>query len=237
MRVARACFAVVTAFVLAFVLWLVVLCTAPFDRRRDFVNQIGRLWFRWWKLTLGFKVQVRGEENIRSGGPFLFVGNHASYLDVIALFTDFPVTMRFLAKKTLIYVPFFGLGLLSLDHVYINRRRKDHHQQALAGMAKRARDGKHLFIFPTGRRVPDGQIGEWKKGSFVLATQLQVPVVPVAITGSAKLFGIGHWLPRPGLITIHIGRPIPTAGMTYDDRDRLLQAARAQVEEMLHVAA
>jgi 1-acyl-sn-glycerol-3-phosphate acyltransferase len=237
MRAARLVLAVVTALVLAIILYAVVLCIAPFDKQRNFVNRIGRIWTGAWKLILGVKVRVLGAENIKEGGPFLFVSNHTSYLDVLALYDDFPAPLRFLAKKTLIWAPVFGLAFYTLDHVYIDRGRKADRDQALGALAQRARQGKNIFIFPGGRRAADGRLGEWKKGAFVLATQLHIPVTPVAISGSAALHGIGDILPRPGLITIRIGRPIPTAGLTFDDRDRLLSLAREQVREMLDGAA
>jgi 1-acyl-sn-glycerol-3-phosphate acyltransferase len=88
-------------------------------------------------------------------------------------------------------------------------------------------------MFPSGKRAEDGRLGEWKKGAFVLAAELQVPILPIGIIGSQRLHGIGDWFPRPGWITLHIGRPIATTGATYADRDRLLQQARQAVEELL----
>jgi 1-acyl-sn-glycerol-3-phosphate acyltransferase len=233
MRVVRFFVAVVAAFLWSFVVWLLVLVTAPFDRRRNAVNGLGRLWTGLWKIILGVKVRVSGGENVRDGGPFLFVSNHASYLDVLALYDDFPVPVRFLAKKTLVWVPVFGLAFYTLDHVYIDRRRKDQYKESFEQLAKKIRAGKNVFIFPGGRRAADGRIGEWKKGAFVLAVQLKVPLVPVGIIGSARLHGIGDLAPRPGTIHIRIGQPIPTAGATYDDRERLLLQTRQAVEELI----
>jgi 1-acyl-sn-glycerol-3-phosphate acyltransferase len=233
MRVVRFAVAIVAAFIWSLFLWTAILIVAPFDPVRNRVNAIGRLWTGLWKLILGIKVRVFGAENVRTGGPYLCVSNHASYLDVLALYDDFPAPLRFLAKKTLIWTPVFGLCFYSLDHVYIDRKKKMSHKDSFAALAKKVSEGKNIFIFPGGRRAADGRMGEWKKGAFVLAAQLQIPIVPIGIVGSARLHGIGDLAPRPGTIEIRIGKPIPTAGATYEDRNRLLTQTWRAVEELI----
>ena len=174
----------------------------------------------------------RGGSNIEHGGPFLFVSNHASYLDVLALYHDFPLMPRFWPKK-----PHLGAHLrhrfFTLDHVYIDRRPGKTQTRQPARPGRQNDQGKSVFIFPGGKRAPDGRIGEWKKGAFVMAIELGLPVVPVGICGSAALHGIGDLAVRPGAIDIRIGRPIATAGLTYENRDELLKKTRSAVEALL----
>lgn len=234
MRVLRSVVALLVAFVLlAPAMYLVVLVMAPFDRKRTAVNSFSRLWTGAWKWILGIKVRVLGKENLVDDGPFIVVANHNSYLDFLVLYHDFPKQLRFLAKKTLIWVPVFGIAFYTLDHVYISRKNKAGHRKSLAALAAKIAEGKSIFIFPQGRRAPAGSLGEWKKGAFVMATELHVPLLPVAIEGSAALHGIGDLFPRPGTITIRIGKPISTKNTSYDDRDRLLATTREAVAKML----
>jgi len=239
MRGLRFGLAILVALVWAVPLWCCALIAAPFDKRRDWVNlRIGRLWTAVWKWILGVRVRVEGAENIRDGGPFLIVSNHTSYLDVLAVYHDFPLMPRFLAKKTLIWVPVFGVAFFTLDHVYIDRRKKDRQLASLEALGAKTKQGKSIFIFPGGKRAADRRLGEWKKGAFVMAAQLGLPIVPVAILGSADLHGIGDIAVTPGTITIRIGRPLPTAGTTYEHRDELLARTRVAVEELLdHVTS
>lgn len=233
MRVLRFVLAIVVAFFWAIPLWCCALVAAPFDKRRDWVNlKIGRLWTGAWKWVLGIRVRVEGERNIREGGPFLFIANHASYLDALALYDDFPIMPRFLAKKNLIWVPIFGIAFFTLDHVYIERRKSKRQLDSIRALAAKTKRGKSVFIFPGGKRAPDGRLGEWKKGAFVMAIELGIPIVPVAIVGSAKLHGIGDVAVTPGTIEIRIGRPLPTTGLTYEHRNEMLQRARRAVEEL-----
>jgi len=237
MRFVRFFLAVIVLFTLAFFLYFLMLLVTPFDPDRTKRLGITRFWTRLWQSALGIASEVTGAENINEGGPFIFASNHISYLDFMVLNSDFPVFLCFLGKKTLMWVPFFGLGFPLAGHVYIDRRNPESRLKSLDKMAERGRKGQHLLIFPGGKRAADGIIGEWKKGVFVLAIQMQRPVVPVAIIGSARLHGIGDLAPRPGTIKIKIGRPISTAGMTYDDRVRLLEQTREAVREMINLAA
>ncbi|MDP8223539.1 MAG: lysophospholipid acyltransferase family protein [Candidatus Lernaella stagnicola] len=235
MRHLRLILALPIIFVSAVVLYSGVLVCAPFDRRRDWVNRVfGGAWFSIWKYMLGVHVRVEGRENIEPNRSYIFVANHTSYLDVMAIITDFPVVVRFLAMKTLVWIPIFGISLYTLDHVFIDHRKRATHRQSLDAIARKTDDGKSILIFPGGGRAPDGRLGEWKKGAFVIATQLHVPLVPVAISGSSRLHGIGDFGVRPGTITIRIGKPIATEGASYEDRNRFLAAARQAVEELLN---
>jgi 1-acyl-sn-glycerol-3-phosphate acyltransferase len=227
-------FSILVVALSATILYSCAFICAPFDRRRDFINRaFGGAWARTCQWTFGTTVKIEGEENLAGGGPFIFVSNHISYLDVMAIIGRFPVVVRFLAKKTLVWIPVFGISLYTLDHVFIDRHKKVTHKESMDAIAKKTKEGKSIWIFPGGKRAPDGRLGEWKKGAFVIATQLHVPIAPVAITGSAALHGIGDVTVRPGTITMRIGRPISTVGTTYEDRDELLRQTREAVEELI----
>jgi 1-acyl-sn-glycerol-3-phosphate acyltransferase len=81
-------------------------------------------------------------------------------------------------------------------------------------------------VFPEGTRSRDGRLLPFKKGPFVLAIAAQVPLIPVFVDGSFAILPKGAVHPRPGLVTVRIGRPIPTEGMTYEDRNELSRRCR-----------
>ena len=83
------------------------------------------------------------------------------------------------------------------------------------------RDGVSAAVFVEGTRSRDGSLQPFKKGAFVLAISLQVPCVPVYIAGARALMPRGGFVPRPGTVEVRIGEPIPTTGLTYEDRDAL----------------
>ena len=95
-------------------------------------------------------------------------------------------------------------------------------------------DGFSVIIFPEGTRSPDGALLPFKKGAFVAAIHLGVPVVPVVCKGTTRIMPKGKYLSiLPGEAEIVVLEPIPTTGMTYEDRDRLLEQVRGRIAEEL----
>ncbi len=234
MRLLRALVALPVIFISAFILLSCVYIIAPFDPRREASYYFGRAWIWLGAKMFGVRFAVEGAENVPRDGTGIFVANHTSYFDVHAVYSHLTVPVRFLAMKSLLKVPIFGISLYALGHIVIDQKaspEKQHKQ--IDRMHKLAEDGHFLAIYPGGGRAQNRRLGPWKKGAFVLAIRAQIPIIPVGISGAARVHGVGDVLPRPGLITIRIGRPISTLGMTYEDRDRLLQMARAEVEELI----
>ena len=87
-----------------------------------------------------------------------------------------------------------------------------------------------MIIFPEGTRSRDGKLLPFKKGAFVAAIHLGVPIVPVVCKGTTRIMPKGEYLSiLPGKVELVVLEPIATAGLTYDDRDRLRDTVRAQI--------
>lgn len=179
----------------------------------------------------GVKVEMEGLENLVE--PAVLVCNHVSWYDVFALVSHLPVDARFVGKQEIVKIPFFGPAWLASGHIPIDRsdRRKAIRSLERAGDALRAHGGV-VVMFPEGTRSPDGELRPFKKGAFMLALQLGVPVVPAAVVGGGKIMPKGSILVRPGTMTIRIGEPIPVQGMTADDRDVLVAKAHDAVRAL-----
>jgi len=121
-----------------------------------------------------------------------------------------------------------GAVLDSLGMVPIDRESS---ADAVAALNRVRAGGQSFVVFPEGRRSRDGRLGEFKKGAFVLAIRLGLPVVPVACRGTRRLMPRGSRLTViPGEIELVIERPIPTAGLRFEDRDALAAQAREAIE-------
>jgi 1-acyl-sn-glycerol-3-phosphate acyltransferase len=96
------------------------------------------------------------------------------------------------------------------------------------------RQGFSLVIFPEGTRSRSDAMGEFKKGSLRMATQTGLPIVPVSLSGSWRLFEEKGY-PQPWTVRFHVHAPILTAGMTKDEiaglNDRVERTIRAKVDE------
>ncbi|GEM_PF-245313 len=177
---------------------------------------IARYWARWTLLCSHVRIDVDGDDNIPAG-PAVYMANHASYYDVLAILGYMNVQFRWTVKKELYRIPLLNLAMKGAGYIMIDR---GHHARAMAAMkvaAEKIRSGTSVMIFPEGTRSEDGKIKyPFKKGGFHLAIQAGVPIVPIGITGSRPILPKGSFTVRPGRIYMSIGKPIFPQGKDVD---------------------
>ena len=202
-------------------------------RIRVFRNFAERATARWAATVLwGSRVDVSMDHPERLGTvrSQVLVSNHQSWFDVFALAAALPVPFSFVGKKELSRIPFLGHAWEKVGHVAIDRGDRQSALESLTSVDRQIRDGgRTIIMFPEGTRSPTGQLGRFKKGAFVMAIKAQVPVIPVSVSGSRRVMRKGSWKIRPGRVTIRVGHPIDTAGLTLKDRDRLMHEVREAV--------
>lgn len=191
----------------------------------------------WSSIVLwgaGVKPVIENAEELGRDRGQVLVSNHQSWFDVFTLAASLPVKFSFVGKKELSRVPFLGQAWEKVGHVAIDR---SDHRSALESLQKvdeQFRAGRTIIMFPEGTRSPTGELARFKKGAFVMAIKSQVPVVPVAVTGTRAIMEKGDWIIAPGTATIRVGRPISTEGLTLSDRNRLTREAHAAVAGLLN---
>jgi 1-acyl-sn-glycerol-3-phosphate acyltransferase len=184
---------------------------------------------RTLEWMLGVRVTITGREHVAAGGPFVYAPNHQSHLDILALLGHLPGAVRFAAKQELWRHPVVGAVMDSLGMVPIDRENST---EAIAALNRVRDEGQSFVVFPEGGRSRDGRLRAFKKGGFVLAIRLGLPIVPVVCRGTRRLMPRGSRLMViPGEIEIVIERPIPTTGLRFEDRDALAAQARAAIEK------
>jgi len=167
---------------------------------------------------LGARLEVWGLESLDLSRSYLFVGNHASQLDIPVLFAALPVPLRFLAKEELRRVPIVGVFITAMGMVFIDRDRADAARSSIDQLAELLASELNLMAFPEGTRSRDGEIQPFKTGAFVAAIKSGVPVVPVRIDGAAAILPAGTLAIQPGPVRVFVGKPIPSTGLTLSDR-------------------
>jgi 1-acyl-sn-glycerol-3-phosphate acyltransferase len=178
----------------------------------------------------GVRVHVRGLEHLRRE-PYMFVSNHQSHFDIAVLLGHLPGQNRFAAKKELFDEPILGLVLRTMGMIPIDRGDPS---LAVERLNRLRADGYSTVVFPEGTRSRDGQLMPFKKGPFVAAIQMGIPVVPVACKGTGEVMPAGAYLSiLPGDVEMIVMPPVPTAGMTYEDRDALLERVRGAIAAAL----
>jgi 1-acyl-sn-glycerol-3-phosphate acyltransferase len=211
---------------------LASLASAPFDRSGDTVVVLARIWSRLLLWTAGVPLRVKAHEDLDPRQPYVFMANHISTVDIWALFVALPVKVRFIAKKQLGRIPLFGWAMAVGRFIFIDRQNPLAARRSIAQAAARIRSGSSVVIFPEGTRSRDGHLGPFKKGGFHLAITSGVPIVPVGIQGAHEVMPRGSWILRRGPVTVEVGAPIPTIGLSPSDKDALLEKVRTEIARM-----
>lgn len=183
---------------------------------------------------VGIKVLLRGAEHLQPAA--VYACNHASNIEPPAIFKAlhslFP-RLRILYKAELRKLPILVWAFDAAGFVPLERGNPDQSRPAIDRAAEALRAGNSFVIFPEGTRSRTGDLLPFKKGGFVLAIKAQVPIVPVAVSGGRHAMRKGSPVIWPVTVTVDLGAPVPTAGLTTDQRDGLIGAVRASIQERL----
>ena len=186
----------------------------------------------WLGLALaGIRYRVAGREHVPITAV-VFCSNHESNVDPPVLFRALHPQLHILYKAELHRFPIMGTVFDVGGFVPIERTDRDKAMTSIGRGAESLRAGNSFLIFPEGTRSRTGELLPFKKGGFIMAILAQVPVVPVAVQGGRAAMRKGSAFVRPVRVTVRIGAPIPTAGLTLEDRDALIERARRAVEEL-----
>ena len=192
------------------VLGSVSLLSSVFDRRGHAAHACARAWSWLILATTGVQAHVRGLERLERNRTYVFVANHQSIYDIPVIFASLPYQLRIIAKESLGSFPFLGWHLRRTGHLLVDRRNPDR-----SGILRRWKglvaDGLSLIIFPEGTRSADGRVGPFKAGSFLLAIEAQLPIVPISLDRSRFVMRKGQLTTRPGCVTMIVHPPIATA--------------------------
>jgi 1-acyl-sn-glycerol-3-phosphate acyltransferase len=198
------------------VLGTLSLASSLFDRRGYFAHWCARTWSSLILRTTGVEVELVGLERLKPGHTYVFVSNHQSIYDIPVIFASLPYQLRIIAKASLGNVPFLGWHLRRTGHMLVDRSHPD--RQAIFGWASRLMsNGLSLIVFPEGTRSRDGRVARFKGGSFYLALEAALPVVPLSISGSRHVMSKGRLTTCPGRVRLTIHDPIDTTGFAGTD--------------------
>jgi long-chain acyl-CoA synthetase len=187
-----------------------------------------------------FRMEVRGSEVLdRVKPPYLICPNHQSYLDPFLVCSTYPRRVLqniFQVGASMYFTNRFMSGLARL----INVVPIDPDVQLMRAMRAGAaglRAGKILNIYPEGQRSFDGQLYEFRKGAAILATELDLPIVPVALDGAYRIWPRKSWRFRLAKIKIHFGEPISVQSIISGDKElayeKVTAALKQRIQQML----
>ncbi len=192
-----------------------------FEREREYILKSTSFWGTKVMEMFGSTVNVQGLENLPDKGPVVLVGNHQGYADIFAYFAAFQkFQFAFVAKENLAKIPFYGEWIRRIRSVFIKRDDPRASLKAISEGIEYIKQGFSLVIFPEGTRSKGPDPGRFHKGSLRLATKPGVPVVPVSLNGSYKMFEEEGYL-KGAEIDIIVHKPIETANLSKEEEKEL----------------
>ena len=203
------------------------LASSLFERRGFFAHWCARTWSRLILRTTGVTVEVSGLDRLERGRTYVFVANHQSIYDIPILFWSLPFQLRIIAKESLGRFPFLGWHLRRTGHLLVNRSRPD--RAIFAWASALTSRGLSLIVFPEGTRSRNGRVGRFKGGSFHLALEAGLPVVPLSVVGSRHVMLKGRLATYPGHVRLVVHPPIQTTGMAGDDSRTFAEQVRQMI--------
>ena len=169
----------------------------------------------WLRITCGIDYKIEGLENIPDE-PCIIMSNHQSTWETLAYPSIFPM-LTWVIKKELLYVPFFGWGIASVEPIALDRKQgKKAMRKLIQDGKKKLSLGRFILIFPEGTRIAYDEIKPLKSGGFVLAKQAKAKILPVA-HDSGRLWSRHSFIKQPGTIQIRIGEPIEIGKQSADE--------------------
>ena len=221
-------------FPVAVLLWLF---TFPFDRRLRILHYFTCFW-SGFTLALNplWKVRITGRERFDKERSYVIVSNHQSGTDIMVLFKLW-LPYKWVAKRSLFRVPFIGWNMFLNRYIALDRGKKNSMVSMMDKAAETLRSGTSVMIFPEGTRSRDGKLQHFKTGAFHLAIKAGVPVLPVAIHGTAQAIDRkGFLILWNKNITATILEPVPFAEIKDKDPKEVAEMVQELINTSLFTA-
>ena len=211
--------------------WMSLLISIPFlfrvkylykkeriDEAKNLIYKCTSAWARSLLKLAGAKITTHGLENLPKDKTVLFVGNHQGNFDIPIYLSQMPHLIGFIAKVELEKVPLVSSWMSLMKCVFMDRSNLRKSGEAIIHGIKNLKSGYSMVIFPEGTRSKGDATGEFKSGSFKLATKAKCPIVPVTMKGSYKIMehGNGPWI-KPTSIEFFIHEAIDTAILSKEE--------------------
>jgi 1-acyl-sn-glycerol-3-phosphate acyltransferase len=193
----------------------------------------GVLWSRLNGYLTPICVTVAGKDNIDRKQSYVIVSNHQSQYDIFVLYGWLGIDFKWVMKQELRKIPGIGIGCEKLGHIFIDR---SNHERALASLnAAKSKivNGTSVIFFPEGTRSKDGSLAAFKKGAFKMALDLELPILPVTVTGTGKILPPNTVDLFPGKAKIIIHRPLNIDGYNDDNIHALMDRTHAAIKSAL----
>lgn len=206
---------------------------SPLFPNSKFAYLPARMWGRFCCYIAFVNVKHSGFEHLNPKQSYIFVANHQSVFDILAVYGWIPFIFKWVMKMELRRIPFIGVACAAAGHIFIDRSNPIAAKHSLEKAAKQLIDGNSVVIFPEGTRTRTGKLGKFKRGAFLLAMELKLPIVPITLSGSFERLPIHTVLIKPGTINITVHPPIDVTKYTMEQSSELLRTTQEIIKSGL----
>jgi 1-acyl-sn-glycerol-3-phosphate acyltransferase len=193
------------------------------EERDKTINKVTKIWASSLLKVAGVKVIVHGLENLPKDKGVLFIGNHQGNFDIPIYISKIPTFKGFISKIEVEKIPGISIWMRHMKCVFMDRSSLRKSSEAIIQGIRILKEGHSLVIFPEGTRSKGNKMGEFKAGSFKLATKSKVPIVPITINGSYNVMESSKksWIIKPATVDLYIHKPIETSNLSKEEQDQL----------------
>ena len=182
---------------------------------------------RWWGRAVCFlffvKVEIEGLDRVDPKRSYVILANHQSVFDIFVIYGWLPNLFKWIMKAELRRIPFVGKACEAAGHIFLNRANPVATLHSIEKAERQLINGLSVVIFPEGTRTHTGNIGTFKKGAFYIAADLNLPILPVSISGAFERMPRSSFLIKPGTIRLCFHAAINVSGYLPDSTSELLK--------------
>ncbi|WP_040214413.1 lysophospholipid acyltransferase family protein [Clostridium polynesiense] len=203
------------------------------DEMEAYIHKTTSNWAMSQVKLSGARIKVFGEENLPKDETVLFMSNHQGNFDIALLMSYVDVPKGYIAKIEMKKIPILRTWMEYMHCVFMDRSSLRKSAEAIAQGVKILKSGHSMVIFPEGTRSKGDTLGEFKAGSFKLATKSKVPIVPVTIKGSYKLMEQNGNKIKPEDVEMYIHPMIQTKDLSKEELDLLPSMVKGLIQSKL----
>lgn len=202
--------------------------------RADRVDWFSRIYTRGQVLLTGCKYNVSVHPDIRPEGVYLFAQNHTNLLDHVVLYHATPHFKQGVELASHFKIPVYGWFMKSRGTIGVVPRQRKQSKEIMTHIRNELAKKHSILAFPEAHRTLDGRVQRFQRGIFHIARDVELPIVPVAITGWYETSRKGSWIIRPRMtVTVHCLEPIPTAGLTDDELGQVISQTQKTISDVV----
>lgn len=205
---------IVLAATIATALLTIIVCS--FGKAKNISYKIAKCWGAVICRISLVRVTVTGKENIDANTSYVFVANHQGAYDIFSIYGFLGHNFRWMMKKSLEKIPLVGYACRRAGQIFVDNSTPAAVKQTMTEARQRLQGGMSLVVFPEGTRSRNGKMRTFKRGAYQLAVGLNLPVVPISISGAYEIMPKDAKIPKWGHITLTIHKPIDAPAGGHD---------------------